>query len=400
MISVEEARQRVLAGLSPAGSEVVALSEAFGRVLAEDVAARLTHPPSTVSAMDGYAVRAADAQAKKTTLTVIGESAAGHGFAGSIGPGQAARIFTGAPLPAGADTVVMQEDVSRDGESVVLNEPAEPGRHVRAEGLDFRAGHTQVRAGRGLTARDIGLLAAMNVPWVRVRRRPRVAILSTGDEVVMPGDPVGPDQIVGSNGLALAAMVMAAGGIPVHVGIAADRHDALGAMVAEARGADLLVTSGGASVGEYDLVKDALGAAGLEMDFYKIAMRPGKPLMFGRLGPTPVLGLPGNPVSALVCAVIFLIPALRAMVGLPPGPRTVTASLGCAMPAGDPREEYLRCVLSRNSADAITATPFEVQDSAVMSVLARADGLLIRSPRALPAQSGDPVRVIAFEGGF
>ncbi|HUK00293.1 MAG TPA: gephyrin-like molybdotransferase Glp, partial [Stellaceae bacterium] len=316
MISVEEARRRLLAPLKPLGIEQVALSDAAGRVLAEPVAARRTQPPWPVSAMDGYAVRAADVARVPVRLSVIGSIPAGQAFAGTVGRGEAVRIFTGAPVPEGADSIVIQEDTERQGEIVEVREAAPLGQHVRPAGLDFREGEVGLTPGRRLNARDIGLAAAMNRPWLMVYRRPRIAILPTGDEVVMPGDPVGPNQIVSSNGLALAALVTELGGLPLHLPIAPDKADALQRIAEAAIGADFLVTTGGASVGEHDLVRDALGAAGLTLDFWKIAMRPGKPLMVGRYRETPMMGLPGNPVSSLVCGLLFLKPAIERLTGL------------------------------------------------------------------------------------
>jgi len=290
MISVAEALAKVTGGVRPLAAEQVSLADALGRVLAEHVASRITNPPVAVSAMDGYAVRAADVARVPATLRVIGESAAGSGFDGTVGAGEAVRIFTGAPLPAGADAIVIQEDTDSDGDgdAVTVNEAAPEGHFIRPAGLDFTAGDVLLSAGTLLTARDVGLLAGMNVPWLNVRRRPRIAFCATGDEVVMPGDPVGPTQIVSSNSIALAAYVRAFGGEPVNLGIARDNEDSLGRALDGARGADMLVTIGGASVGDYDLVQKVLGDQGLDLGFYKIAMRPGKPLIFGHLGDIPV----------------------------------------------------------------------------------------------------------------
>ncbi|HSV28426.1 MAG TPA: gephyrin-like molybdotransferase Glp, partial [Candidatus Omnitrophota bacterium] len=296
MISVETALARVLEGLAPVAAETVALPQSLGRVLAEDLAARVAHPPVAVSAMDGYACRQADIDAAPATLTLVGESAAGHPFAGSVGPGQTVRIMTGAAVPEGADAVVMQEDTARDGNRVTIN--TSKGSHIRAPGNDFSAGDVLLRAGIVMGPRQIGLAAAMNIPWVAVRRRPRVAVLSTGDEIAMPGEPLRPAQIVSSNGPALAALVQAAGCDVVQLGIAKDSRDSLNAMLDAVSGVDLLVTSGGVSVGDYDIVQDVLAEHGMKLDFWKIAIRPGKPLMFGNLRGIPVLGLPGNPVSA------------------------------------------------------------------------------------------------------
>jgi molybdopterin molybdotransferase len=397
MISVEEARRRLLAPLAPLGAEQVAVSEAAGRVLAEDVEARRTQPPWDVSAMDGYAVRAGDATSVPARLKVVGSVPAGQAYAGMVGRGEAVRIFTGAPMPKGADAVVIQEDTERAGDSVVVREAAPPGQHVRLAGLDFRAGEVGLRAGRRLSARDVGLAAAMNRPWLMVHRKPRIAILPTGDEVVMPGDPVGPHQIVSSNGLALAALVSQCGGIPLHLPIAPDNADALQRIAAASAGADFLVTTGGASVGEHDLVRDALGASGLALDFWKIAMRPGKPLMVGRYRDTPMMGLPGNPVSSLVCGLLFLKPAIERLTGVTlADPPPLKARLAIPLPANDRRQDYLRATLSRAADGSIEVRPFEKQDSSMMSLLARSDCLVVRPPHAPAAQAGDNVEIVPF----
>lgn len=399
MITVDVALERVLAGLGPTATETVALPAALGRVLAADAQARLAHPPSDVSAMDGYAVRAEDIATPGTRLAVIGESGAGHPFSGTIGPGQAVRIFTGAPMAAGADSVVMQEDTERDGDAVVITVTQVSGRHVRPQGADFSVGDPLLTAGTVLGPRQIGLAAAMNLPWLAVRRRPRIAILSTGDEIVMPGDPLGPAQIVSSNGPALAALVAQAGAEPVQLGIASDSRESLSAMIKAASGCDLLVTSGGASVGDYDLVQDALAEHGLELDFWKIAIRPGKPLMYGRLKHVPVLGLPGNPVSAMVCAYVFLMPMLRALQGLAPVIPPIAARLGGPVKANDGRQDYQRATLERRPDGSLVATPFPRQDSAVISGLAAAGCLLIRPPHAPEGKEGDPVLVMPLAEG-
>lgn len=401
MIPVEEARRRILSAFAPLPAETVGVAQGLGRVLAEDLRARLTQPPAAVSAMDGYAVRAADVATVPAVLRQVGVAPAGSAFAGTVGPGECVRIYTGAPVPAGADAIVIQEDTSVEGERVTVREAAPAGRYIRPAGLDFRAGDAGLKAGRVLTVRDIGLAAAMNRPWLPVRRRPRIAILATGDEVVMPGDPVGPSQIVSSNGLALAAFVSAWGGEPIQLGIAPDSAEALQRMAEGAAGADLLVTTGGASVGDYDLVRSALGATGLALDFWQIAMRPGKPLMFGRIGGTPLLGLPGNPVSSLVCAVIFLRPALERMLGIGDGTvRTQRAALGRDLPANDRREDYLRATLAPDAQGRLVATPFPRQDSSMLAALAQAQGLVIRPPHAPAARAGDPVDVLPLDGSL
>ncbi len=398
MISVEVALERVLAGCRPTAPEMVPLPAALGRVLAEDVAARVAHPPLDVSAMDGYAVRAAEV-AQPARLAVIGESAAGHPFAGTVAAGQAVRIFTGAPIPAGADAVVMQEDTVREGDAVQINAATAPGRHVRVRGLDFLPGQAGLAAGTVMGPRQIALAAAMNVPWLLVRRRPRVAVLSTGDEIAMPGEPMGTAQLASSNGPGLAALVTAMGGEAVQLGIARDSRASLDAMVAAAAGCDLLVTSGGASVGDYDLVQGVLADHGMTLDFWKIAMRPGKPLMFGALKHVPVLGLPGNPVSAMVCAYVFLVPMLRALQGLGGGLPIQQAALTADLRANDARQEYMRARLDRDAEGRLLATPHTRQDSAVVSGLAAATGLVIRPPHAPAAKAGDTVAVIALPEG-
>jgi molybdopterin molybdotransferase len=400
MLSVAEARARIVAAFHPLGSEQVGLLSALGRVLAADVAARVTQPPAAVSAMDGYAVRADDVAKVPARLRIVGQAPAGGSYEGPVTAGQAVRIFTGGPLPAGADTIIIQEDTTAEGDHVVVREGAPRGTYVRPAGLDFKAGDVLLQKGRLLTARDIGIAASMNAPWLPVTRRPRIAILATGDEVVMPGDPVGPHQIISSNGLSLAAFVTACGGDPIHLGIAPDDRAALQAMAQGAVGADLLVTSGGASVGDHDLVQAALGEAGMKMDFWKIAMRPGKPLMFGNIGATRVLGVPGNPVSSLVCATMFLRPAIDAMLGRIAAPEPQpTALLGRDLPQNDSREDYLRARLSHDSQGRLVATPFEKQDSSMLSFLSRADCLVVRAPRAPAIEAGALVAIVPHAGG-
>ena len=397
MISVDEALDRILSAFAPLPAETVSVSQALGRVLAEDVVARVTQPPADVSAMDGYAVRAEDVASVPVQLQVVGHIAAGSRQEAPLATGQAARIFTGAPLPEGADAIVIQEDTERDGERVTVKEAAARGTYVRPAGLDFRAGDVGVAAGRAVTVRDLGLIAAMNRPWVSVRRRPRVAVLATGDEVVMPGDPVGPSQIVSSNGLALCALVEACGGEAINLGIAADSADSLRRLAAGAAGADLLITTGGASVGEHDLIRSVLGEEGLDLDFWKIAMRPGKPLMFGRLKGTRMLGLPGNPVSSLVCGLLFVRPILDRLLGLArPAHPTEPAVLAADLGANDRRQDYLRATLRPNDDGRLHASPFHKQDSSMLATLAHADALILRAPHAPPAAAGTLVEVLRF----
>jgi molybdopterin molybdotransferase len=400
VISVEEALARLLALVDTLPPEQIALPDGLGRVLAEDLAARRTQPPFAVSAMDGYAVRADDLGHIPAELQIVAEIPAGAGFGGHVGPGEAARIFTGAPMPAGTNTVVIQEDTERSGDRVRVLEAAPRGRYMRREGLDFAEGEVLLCAGRRLTARDIGLAAAMNRPWLFVRRRPRIGILSTGDEIVMPGDPIGPHQIVSSNSLALAAIVAACGGVAVSVGNAPDDPEALRRIAAATRGVDLLVTTGGASVGEHDLVRDALAADGFELDFWQIAMRPGKPLMVGRYRGTPMLGLPGNPVSSFVCAMLFLVPAIARLSGTTaPENMAGTARLGAPVAANDRRQDYLRARLSQGADGVEEVSPFEIQDSSMMRLLADADCLIVRPPHAAAAAAGETVPIIRFPTG-
>lgn len=394
MISVAKALAQVLENVAQTCVEQVALNDALGRVLAADISARLTQPWADVSAMDGYAVRAADVETVPITLTVIGESPAGGCYDGDVNTGEAVRIFTGAPLPKGTDAIVIQEDTERDGNKVNVLSGAPTGKFVRPAGLDFKAGDVLLRAGRVLGARDLGLAAAGNVPWLQVKRRPRIAIIATGDEVVMPGDALGPNQIVSSNSVMLAAYVKSLGAEPLDLGIARDDAHSLARLVQSARESDLLVTIGGASVGDHDLVNQVLGDEGVDLGFYKVAMRPGKPLIFGHLHGTPVLGLPGNPVSVGVTAAIFLRPAILAMLGLDPATHIEAAILGCDIGENDQRQEYLRATLSADAGGKTVATPFSKQDSAMLAKYADADCLVIRAPFAPPIQAGAEVEII------
>jgi molybdopterin molybdotransferase len=399
MLSVDEARARILSAFEILAAEDVSLDRALHRVLAEDVASRRTQPPTAVSAMDGYAVQAADVARAPATLKVVGEAPAGGAYAATVKSGEAVRIFTGGPVPAGADTVVIQEDTERDGSTLTVKETAKPGANVRGKGIDFREGDVLLKRGRRLSARDLGLAAAMNHPWLAVARKPRVAVLATGDEIVRAGDPIGANQIVSSNGPALKAMVAALGGEAIDLGIARDEEDSLRALARGAKGADLLLTTGGVSVGDRDLVRTVLGAEGLAVDFWKIAMKPGKPLMFGRLGDTPMVGLPGNPVSALVCFVLYVKPALCKLVGLAEEPLSPErARLAADLGPNNFREDFIRARLSRNDAGELVATPFRVQDSSMMATFAQADCLIRRPPNAEPAKAGAWAPVVMLEG--
>lgn len=372
MISVEQALARCLALTAPLPSETIPLRHAAGRMMSVPVTARITQPPFDASAMDGYALGSL-----ATRFALVGEAAAGHAYQATLAPDQAIRIFTGAPVPKGAVAVAMQEDVIRDGDHITLSAPLN-GANIRPKGQDFAFGDTVMP--RHLRPADLGLLAAMNIAEVTVHRRPVVALIATGDELVSPGQDPRPDQIIASNSFALAAMVEAAGGIARMLPIARDNVDALRFVFQSAKDADLIVTIGGASVGDHDLVGTVAQELGLERAFWKIAMRPGKPLMAGRLMDRAMLGLPGNPVSSIVCAHLFMIPMLRAMQGLPPTPPPQTAILGADVAPTGPRSHYMRARLK----DGII-TPFDKQDSALLSILTEANALLIR-PLGDPAQ--------------
>jgi molybdopterin molybdotransferase len=396
VIAVEEAVARIVAAFAPLDTEVVGIGNASGRVLAADAVARASQPPVAVSSMDGYALHAMDAVAPGAVLRVIGAAPAGHPFEGKVGAGEAVRIFTGGVVPNGADAIVIQEDATAAGGSVTLNVGAVAGRFIRPAGLDFAADETLAPAGKILRARDLSLIAAGDVAEVRVRRRPRVVFAATGDELSLPGAPRKAGGIVASSGYALVAMIERWGGEAVDLGIVPDTADAVANIADRAAGADLIVTLGGASVGDHDLVQKALGPKGFALDFWKIAMRPGKPLIFGRLGPTPLLGLPGNPVSTLVCAMLFLRPAIAAMLGSPYIVAPVTAVLGADLGGNDGRQDYVRATIDTNDGVCI-ATPFPIQDSSMLSVLARADALIIRAPHAPSAKAGERVAVLMLE---
>lgn len=385
MITVDEALAHLFALVEPVGIEEIPLLRAAGRVLARDVAAQRDQPPFAASAMDGYAVRAGEAR-PGTVFKVIGEAAAGHGFGGTLGPGEAVRIFTGAPLPEGAGRVILQEDVTRDGERVTLREDPGANDNIRPCGCDFRRGEI-IPAPRRIRPADLALMASMNLGVVPVRRRPRVALISTGDELVMPGETPGPDQIIASNSFGLKALLEAQGAEARILPIARDTRRALETALDLARGADLIVTIGGASVGDHDLVGRVAGDLGMERAFYKVAMRPGKPLMAGRLGASAMIGLPGNPVSAMVCGHVFVVPVIARMLGLAaaPAPRR-RARLAAPLPANGPREHYMR---ARLTPEGIMAE--DRQDSSLLSVLAHAEALLVRPINDPARQAGEEV---------
>ncbi|NQW00691.1 MAG: molybdopterin molybdotransferase MoeA [Rhodospirillales bacterium] len=400
MISVEAALAKVCAGFRPLDRETIAIEQALGRALAEDVASQLTHPPTAVSAMDGYAVRAADVATVPCTLTQIGESRAGLGFEGEVKSGETVRIYTGARLPEGADSIVIQENVEAVSTAIRVLETAPVGKYIRPAGLDFKAGDVLLKQGRILAARDIGLLASMNVPTISAYRKPRIAIMSTGDELVMAGQPVGPDQIINSNSYAMAAYITTLGGEPVNLGIARDTEQSLRDTLAGAKGTDLLVTIGGASVGDYDLVQSVMNQQGLDLGFYKIAMRPGKPLIFGQLHDVPVLGLPGNPVSAGVISRLFLKAAMDVMLGQDPtAEKLQSVRLGADLEANDQRQDYLRARLQPDANGELTAVPFNRQDSSMMARFAQADCLIVRAPHAAAVKKGETVSILAMNIG-
>jgi molybdopterin molybdotransferase len=385
LISVDEALARVLASAAvPVETETVLLPDAAGRTLAAPLAALRDQPPFSASAMDGYAVRAEDVATLPATLKIVGTSAAGHGFGGAVGTGEAVRIFTGAPLPQNADSVVIQEDAERDGETVVVKEGAPRGRFVRPAGLDFKQGDALLDAGARLDARRIALAAAMGHGTLAVRRRPRIAILATGDELVLPGVAPGPDQIIASNPYAVAALVERAGGVAIDLGIALDTFEALEERILAAQdaGADMLVTLGGASVGEHDLVQSALSRQGMELGFWRVALRPGKPTWFGTAGDRIVFGLPGNPVSSMVTFLLFVRPALAALQGGDPAPRPGRARLTAAVPRSPGRDEAVRVRL-----EAGAATPTGDQGSHRLTSMLGADALALvpRGEGELPA---------------
>ena len=391
LMPVADALAAILAGVEPLAEELVALDAAYHRTLARDVAARRTQPPQAMSAMDGYAVRASDASHVNARLKVIGEVAAGRPFDRTLGPGEAARIFTGGVIPDGADAVVIQEDTVVEANTITITEAASLGRHIRPAGVDFRERDVLLKAGRRLSDRDLSLAASMNCPELPVRRKPKLALLATGDELVMPGATPGPGQIVYSNGYALRALAKAEGAEVIDLGVAADTLAASTAGIRRAREAhaDILVTTGGASVGDHDLVKTALEIEGVNIAFWRIAMRPGKPMLHGRLGAMRVVGVPGNPVSSYVCTMLFVVPLIRALSGASIVHHVrAQAALGGDVAANDLREDYLRARLEERKDGRLIATPVSQQDSSLLANLAGTQALLIRTPFAPAAKMG------------
>ncbi|MET3612707.1 molybdopterin molybdotransferase [Rhizobium aquaticum] len=397
LLPVDAALIRLLALAKPVTeSETLPLDGCAGRVLASDLAAKLTQPPFDSSAMDGYAIRTADAHAD-ARLKLIGESAAGHAFDGTISPGETVRIFTGAPVPKGADAVLLQEDAVRHNDGTIgMTFFPEPRRHIRPRGQDFREGETVLKAGSVMTPTRLMVAAAMDHSSLSVRRRARVGLLATGDELVRPGEPRAASQIIASNTFAVATLARDCSADVTDFGIARDTMDDLTGKIAAARatGLDVLVTLGGASVGDHDLVQRALKNAGMQLDFWQIAMRPGKPLMVGSLGDMIVIGLPGNPVSSMVCSLLFLEPLLARLAGQPAPKREAEVIVAKALGENDKRRDHLRARLSRDPQGRLVAEPFEKQDSSMMNVLAQAGCLVIREPFALPMAAGETARAI------
>jgi len=394
LLPVDDAFRRIVATIETGPVETVPLADAHRRVLARAPAARLRSPPADLSAMDGYALKATDAATVPARLTVVGEAPAGGSYDHALKPGEAVRIFTGGPLPQGADAIVIQEDTTRDGNVVTVKEAPTAGRHIRRAGLDFDLGATPIPVGRRLSPNDLALLAAMNIPWLDVHARPRIAVLATGNELVLPGELVDRNRIVASSGVALAAAIESWGGAATLLPLAPDDRDTIRAAIRGAASFDMLVTLGGASVGDHDLVQACLGDEGYSLDFWRIAMRPGKPLMFATAGERRALGLPGNPVSTMICALLFLKPAIEKRAGLEPTPlSTEPATLAVDLRANDNREDYVRATLGRDSSGRAMVTPHKVQDSSMLSVLAASNALLVRPAHDPARKAGDIVRV-------
>ena len=409
-MKVTEALSRILESIPLMSHEEIPITNALGRVTAEDVRSRRTQPPVPLSSMDGYAVRFQDIKQTPSNLKRVGSAPAGGSYSSTLKANEAVRIFTGGPIPDGADTIVIQENVNAESENngakLVINENPIKGQFIRPAGLDFKAGDIGIKAGKTLTTRDIGLAAAMNIPWVTVRRRPKVAILATGDEIVRPGEEIGPHQIVSSNSYSLAALVQAFGGEPLILGIAPDTIEGIQSSVKGALNADLLLTTGGASVGQHDLIQKALskknyGDGGLDVNFWRIAMRPGKPLIFGRLGKTPMIGLPGNPVSTVICSLIFVKPAIEKMIGTEIETKEKTTAYLCEeLSKNDERQDYLRALVSSTDDGKKTVKAFQRQDSSMMMLLTKANCLIVRSPHDPKRSVGEEVEIIEFKGNF
>lgn len=398
LLSVDEARHRILSGVQILSQETISLQNAQGRLLARALSARRTQPPVDVSAMDGYALRTEDL-AKPNGLRLIGESAAGHGFEGLLGEGETVRIFTGAPVPKGADAVLLQENAlcSEDG-MIHPRESVLSGENIREKGLDFSEGQAALTAGSILGPAELALAAAMNHAEVPVVRRPRIAIMASGDELILPGKNPGPSQIIACNSFAVAGLARDAGGDVIDLGLFKDDLEQLQLGISQARAlkVDILVTLGGASVGDHDLLRPALLEQGMKLDFWRIAMRPGKPLIYGSLGDMRILGLPGNPVAAFVCSLVFLCPLIRAMQGDPQASEVQMepAIIGLDLPANKSRRDYMRASLTRDAENRLIATPQPLQDSSLLTELTQSQALLVREAGASALMKGDPCSVI------
>ncbi|WP_310620196.1 molybdopterin molybdotransferase MoeA [Flexibacterium corallicola] len=397
LISVEEAKARLLASTYPLEAEMVSLLDAGGRILAKDLCAERTQPPFAASAMDGYAVIAEDTNHSERPIQVIGEVAAGQSFSGKVTKGSAVRIFTGAPVPDGADAILMQENADRESNIVFAKQPVSKGKFIRPEGLDFSKGEVLLKSGTKLDYRELSLAASMNYSQLPVYKRPLVAILANGDELVAPGEEPGPNQIVASNQIGIARLARECDANVLLLGIAPDNKEQIADKIKQAleAKADILVTLGGASVGDHDYIQEVLGQVGMSLEFWRIAMRPGKPLMAGHIGQTKVLGLPGNPVSSLVCALLFLKPILRKITGqLDLGGERVAAILGASLEENDFRQDFLRAELTEDNNGNLVATPFAIQDSSMLSMFTKAHALIVRKPNAPAAQTGEQVNII------
>ncbi len=397
LMPVEDALARILRGVKPQPAETIPLKQSHGRVLAKPVKASRDQPPFAASAMDGYAVRHADITQIPAMLNIAGTSAAGHAFKSVLKPGQAIRILTGAPLPKGADTIVIQENTSRNDNALTVSAETQLGKNIRKRGLDFTKGVELIAVGTRLNARDIGLAAAGNTSRVQVTRRPHVVVLTTGDELVHPGQVPRADQIVSSNSYAIEAMARAWGAHVTNLGIVRDTLKATETAIRKGLGADLLITTGGASVGDHDFVQQALRNCGVRIGFWKIALRPGKPLMFGTKGKTRIIGLPGNPVSALVCSRIFIKPLMDMMQGIEPEQQIVTAKLAKLLPENDNRKDYIRATLQIAGDGTRLVTPYSTQDSSMQRTLRDAHCLIMREPFAPAAQIGDEVGILILD---
>ena len=406
LLSVESALEKIIKDISVVSTEETSLTSAINRVTAVEVRARRCQPPVAVSAMDGYAVKSMDVKTSPRKLVCIGSVPAGSNFRGHLKSGEAVRIFTGAPVPKGADTIVIQENVvatsETDGSEITVLKGAKRGIYIRKAGLDFKTGDVGIPKNKRLTSRDIGLAAAMNVPWILVRRRPRIAIIATGDEIVRPGELTSKNQIVSSNSYTLHAFLTALGADVQILGVAPDDTDAIGLLAKEAEGSDLLVTTGGASVGKHDLIQEALstqkfGKNALKLNFWKIAMRPGKPLIFGKLQKKPFIGLPGNPVSTMICGLIFLKPAIETMLGLEIKQEVEFATLAYNLPENDERQDYLRSFAFKTKSGDQFVEPFAKQDSSMMAKLAQANCLIVREPFDKKKKKGDLVKIIKLD---